>query len=211
MSTSPIQGVLVDLDETLYSREDAFWNWIASEALTAGSSKQLDREQIAALDQRGRGDKRALLGYLAAVFEWREEEDEQRLRRFRVGIAAASRLAPGVHESLVRIGAQYRLGMVTNGTGQTQRAKLAALGLEGLFDPLVISEEIGVRKPDARAFELAIADWRIPAESVLFVGDDPVSDVAGAEAAGMRTLRVGHETGISSILMLEAWLEESHA
>jgi putative hydrolase of the HAD superfamily len=76
-----------------------------------------------------------------------------------------------------------------------------------LFDPLIISEEVGLRKPDPRAFELAIAGWEMSAGDVLFVGDDPVADIAGATAVGMRALRVGHETGISSILMLEAWLE----
>lgn len=206
MNQSAIHGVLVDLDETLYSREDAFWNWIASEAQTAGTGEQVDREQIAKLDRRGRGDKQALLEHLAAVFDWREEGHE-RLQRFQLGIAAACRLQPGVCESLARIGAQYRLGMVTNGTGVMQRAKLAALGLEGLFDPLIISEEVGFRKPDPRAFELAVASWGLLPEAVLFVGDDPVADIAGATAAGMRTLHVGHETGITSILLLEAWLE----
>jgi putative hydrolase of the HAD superfamily len=93
--------------------------------------------------------------------------------------------------------------MVTNGSAHTQRAKLTALGFEGLFDPLIVSEEVGVRKPHARAFELAIANWG----DVLFVGDDPVADIAGALAVGMRALRVGHEAGISSISELEGWLE----
>jgi putative hydrolase of the HAD superfamily len=174
MSTGPIRGVLVDLDETLYSREDAFWDWVTSEARTASAGRQLDRARIAELDQRGRGDKRALLAHLAAVFGWREAEAE-RLPRFRTGLAAACRLQPGVYESLARIGAQYRLGMVTNGTGVMQRAKLSALGLEGLFDPLIISEEVGFRKPDPRAFELAVASWGLLPETVLFVGDDPRS------------------------------------
>jgi len=206
MSNGPIRGVLVDLDETLYSREDAFWDWIASEAQIAGAGKQLSRDRIAELDRRGRGDKRALLAHLAAVFGWHEAE-EDRLRRFRTGIAEACRLQLGACESLARIGAQYRLGMVTNGSSVTQRAKLCALGLEGLFDPLIISEEVGFRKPDPRVFRLAIASWGLLPEAVLFVGDDPVADIAGATAVGMRTLRVGHETGISSILLLEAWLE----
>ncbi|HEX3849438.1 MAG TPA: HAD family hydrolase [Polyangiaceae bacterium] len=210
MSSGAIQGVLVDLDETLYSREYAFWSWIASEAQAADAGKQLDRERIAALDQRGRGDKSALLAHLAAIFGWYEDE-QPRLQRFRLGIAAACRLQPGVPESLTRIGAQYRLGMVTNGSSVMQRTKLSALGLEGLFDPLIISEEIGIRKPDPRAFELAIAGWEMSAGDVLFVGDDPVADIAGATAVGMRALRVGHETGISSILMLEAWLEGKRA
>jgi hypothetical protein len=80
MNTSAVQGVLVDLDETLYSRENAFWGWIASEAQAAGAGEQLDRERIAELDQRGRGDKRALLEHLAAVFGWRESRDRSATR-----------------------------------------------------------------------------------------------------------------------------------
>ncbi len=51
MSGSAIQGVLVDRDETLYSREDAFWNWLAAEAEAAGAG--FDRERVAALDGGG--------------------------------------------------------------------------------------------------------------------------------------------------------------
>jgi putative hydrolase of the HAD superfamily len=108
--------------------------------------------------------------------------------------------------ALTRLAERFRLGVVSNGSGATQRAKLRALALEPLFDPIVISEEVGVRKPDARIFGLAVAGWKVPLENVLFVGDDPVSDIEGAKAAGLRALRVGHEEGIQSILALEAWL-----
>jgi hypothetical protein len=68
----------------------------------------------------------------------------------------------------VEIGPQ---SAVTNGTSESQRLKLQTLGIEGLFDPVVISGEAGFRKPDPRIFELAIAGW--PKETILFVGDDP--------------------------------------
>jgi HAD superfamily hydrolase (TIGR01549 family) len=196
------------LDETLYSREDAFWNWLTIEASDAPASEALDRTKVAALDQRGRGDKRELLAYLDSVFNWAPTH-EQRLQRFQVGIAGAARLAPGVRESLSRLATQYKLGLVTNGTGVTQRAKLRALSLDTLLDPIIISEEVGLRKPDAKIFALAIAGWSIAPASVLFVGDDPVSDIAGATAAGLRTLRVGHADGIPSILALEPWLRDT--
>jgi len=203
-----LQGILLDLDETLYSREQAFWSWIELEARAAPGAETLDRQKVAALDQRGRGDKQTLLEYLDSVFAWRQTHDV-RLQRFRGGIATTVRLAPGVRESLVRIARQYKLGLVTNGTGATQRAKLQALALDDLFDPVLISEEVGVRKPDVRIFELALAAWGLPPESVLFVGDDPISDILGAKAAGMRALGVGHEDGIPSILALESWLKAS--
>jgi putative hydrolase of the HAD superfamily len=204
MSREQIEAVLVDLDETLYSREDAFWRWIAIEV--QATRRSADSAKIAELDQRGRGDKGALLGYLDAVFGWQHDETE-RLKRFRLGIAAACQMLPGARDSLFRIGERYRLGLVTNGSSETQRAKLTALELTGLFDPLLISDEVGFKKPDPRIFELALAACDVRPESVLFVGDDPVSDIAGAKAIGMQTLQVGHDEGISSISMLEAWLE----
>ena len=203
-----LEGILLDLDETLYSREEAFWSWIEIEVRTAPAAARLDRRRVADLDQRGRGDKRALLEYLDSALEWRQTRDE-RERRFRGGIGGTVRLAPGVKESLTRIAGKFRLGLVSNGTSATQREKLKALAVEGLFDPVVISEEVGFRKPDARIFELAIANWRVAPGSVLFVGDDPVSDIIGAKAVGMHTLRVGHEEGIQSILSLEAWLAQN--
>jgi putative hydrolase of the HAD superfamily len=203
-----VRGVLLDLDETLYSREDAFWSWIESEVQAASAPEGLDRKKVAELDQRGRGDKQALLAYLDSVFGWRETPQD-RQRRFRRGIGGTVRLAAGAKESLQRIAGQLKLGLISNGTGATQREKLKALGVEALFDPIVISEEVGFRKPDARIFQLAIHDWHMPPDSILFVGDDPASDIAGARAAGMRTLQVGHADGIPSILSLEAWLDEN--
>jgi putative hydrolase of the HAD superfamily len=200
-----LQGILLDLDETLYSREDAFFSWIELEARAARAPEKLDRQKVEQLDQRGRGDKQALLAYLDSSFDWRNTPEE-RLHRFRAGMGATVRLAPGVKASLTRIAGRLKLGLVSNGTAATQRAKLKSLALDDLFDPIVISEEVGLRKPDVRIFELAIANWQIAPASVLFVGDDPIADIDGAKAAGMRTLRVGHEDGIPSILALEAWL-----
>lgn len=204
MSDQGIRGVLFDLDETIHSRESAFWTWLESEARRLGV--QLERDRIAELDARGRGDKATLLEHLSRVFEW-QGNHEQHMERFRAGLAAHVELEHGVRELLVRLRRQYRLGLVTNGTGATQRAKLSSLELEELFDPLVISGEVGFRKPDRRIFELAIASWGLPPESVLFVGDDPISDIQGAREAGMRALRIGHD-GIPSVLRLEAWLQE---
>lgn len=197
-------GILLDLDETLYSREEAFWGWLEVESRAAPHAS-LDRERVAGLDQRGRGDKHALLEYLDSAFDWRQQP-QQRLERFRSGIGATARLAPGVEQSLIRIAGQYRLGLISNGTGATQRAKLRALRVEELFNPVVISEEVGFRKPHLEIFELALAAWGLSPESVLFVGDDPIADIQGARNAGLHVLQVGHQDGIPSIAALEAWL-----
>jgi len=204
--SSEVRAILFDLDETLYSREDAFWGWIEAEASTCLSEKPLNRELVATLDARGRGDKRALLTYLNDAFGWGAAE-AQRLQRFRAGLAGLIRPDPATLQMLARLAQRYRLGVVTNGSSETQRAKLERLGLEQLFDRIIVSEEVGCRKPDSAIFRLAIAGWDVPAASVLVVGDDPVADIEGARASGLRALRVQHHDGIASLLMLENWLE----
>jgi putative hydrolase of the HAD superfamily len=82
-------------------------------------------------------------------------------------------------------GRGLKLGVVTNGEGVRQRRKLAALGLDRSFDVILVSEEEGVRKPDAEIFRRALARCGVPAHEALFVGDHPVADVEGAYRAGL--------------------------
>jgi HAD superfamily hydrolase (TIGR01509 family) len=65
---------------------------------------------------------------------------------------------------------------------------LAELGLGGLVDAVVTSAEAGVRKPDPRIFETALAAVRCPPELALLVGDSLDVDVVGGRAAGIRSV-----------------------
>lgn len=84
----------------------------------------------------------------------------------------------------------YRLGLLTNGSAAQQSEKLAATGLVAALDAVCISERIGVQKPDEGAFHALADALGVPASACLFVGDDPVRDVAGARSAGMCTVLV---------------------
>ncbi|WP_040768054.1 HAD family phosphatase [Tsukamurella sp. 1534] len=61
-----------------------------------------------------------------------------------------------------------------------QRDRLGAL-----FDPVIISEEVGLRKPDSAIFHLALGALGVPPERAAFV-DDAVPNIDGAEAVGMQ-------------------------
>jgi len=112
---------------------------------------------------------------------------------------------------LSRLRSSFRLGLVSNGTSQSQRAKIGALGIEHYFDPILISEEIGFRKPRPEIFWIASDRWSIARETILVVGDDETADILGARNAGMQALRV---TGglaeelncIGAVTELERWL-----
>jgi putative hydrolase of the HAD superfamily len=78
-----------------------------------------------------------------------------------------------------------RLAAVTNAAGEHQRGKLRALGLDGAFDVLMISDELGVAKPDAGIFHAACAALDIRAGQAVHVGDRLDLDAEAAHAAGL--------------------------
>lgn len=84
--------------------------------------------------------------------------------------------------------AQIPLALITNGGADTQRNKLKTLGMEKWFDAIVISGEVGVAKPDALIFGLALDKLGIEPEYVWHVGDDLTTDIAGAKAASLTSV-----------------------
>ena len=81
-------------------------------------------------------------------------------------------------------------GGLTNGGNPLQERKARRAGFPG---PVLASADLGVQKPDGRAFEALAAVLGVPAESVWYVGDDPRIDVAGSRAAGMHAVWLAAE------------------
>ncbi|MFK8003827.1 MAG: HAD family hydrolase [Polyangiales bacterium] len=60
------------------------------------------------------------------------------------------------------------------------------VGLEDMFEIIVDSANVGIRKPDPRIFEIALKTLGIRAEDAVYAGDIPDVDVEGAREAGVR-------------------------
>ncbi len=89
---------------------------------------------------------------------------------------------PAVLERLRR---RFRLFTLTNGN-----ADLAAIGIDHHFEARFAARDVGALKPAAAAFNHVLHRTQLNPEEFLFVGDDPVADVQGARAAGMRPIWV---------------------
>lgn len=103
----------------------------------------------------------------------------------------AAKLYPAVLEFLddLRIAGVPSV-IVTDLTAQIQMRKMTLLGLDKCVEWIVTSEEVGVDKPAATGFELALAKLGGIEGSVWFIGDDPVADLGGArDAVGAVTLQ----------------------
>jgi putative hydrolase of the HAD superfamily len=86
--------------------------------------------------------------------------------------------------------ARLPLGLVTNGASRLQHAKLAATALERFFDVVVVSEEVGVGKPDPAPFNAALHALDLAPDQVVMVGNDVDRDIAGARNAHIRPIHV---------------------
>jgi len=75
--------------------------------------------------------------------------------------------------------------------GATLRQLLAHYGLLPHFAHTTFSDQVAIRKPAPEIFWLTLKAVGGEAESAVHVGDDPVLDVRGARAAGMRVIQVG--------------------
>lgn len=80
---------------------------------------------------------------------------------------------------------KMKIAIITNGVTERQKAKIINSGLDSYFETILISEEVGYRKPDKIIFDIVLDKLDLKAEEVLFVGDNLVLDINGSQGAGM--------------------------
>ncbi len=108
--------------------------------------------------------------------------------RYRDAYVASWRPVRGALDLLARLRRRVRLGVVTNNVVAEQLRKMEVCGLTPHLDAAVISEEVGVAKPDPRIFEIVLERLGCDAAGAVMVGDSWSSDIVGASRAGMRTV-----------------------
>ncbi len=89
--------------------------------------------------------------------------------------------------------AGFGLRIASNFDGRLRSVVRGLPELAPWSDRLVISSEVGYRKPHPRFFQTASESLGLPPEQVLCVGDDLENDVRGPERAGMRALLLDRE------------------
>ena len=150
----------------------------------------------------------------------REITSEQRFRRLcgllaippdpdtirRMLDAHAARLAealelPAGHRAVLEgLHRRFRLALITNfDHAPTVYRVLEREGIRAMFDAIVISAEVGWRKPNTRIFQAALDRLGLDAEAMLFVGDDLDADVRGAQALGIDAVWLNNTAGPSPI------------
>jgi putative hydrolase of the HAD superfamily len=186
-------GLIVDLDDTLYPREQFVLSGFAAVArhIAAGHQVSADEASITLTQAYYGNDRGQEFQALCRHFDLPLDLIPDLVTVFREHRPSLW-LRPGLVDTLYRLRREgWRIAVLTNGLPSVQAAKVDALGLRRLVDTVVYAEEYASGgKPDTAAFGAALARLNLPASSCIAVGDDPVCDVRGGHAAGLRTVRV---------------------
>ena len=103
-------------------------------------------------------------------------------------LAEGDELIDSAEEIVRKLSEDFELAILTNGLTQVQRPRIARSPVRLYVKHVIISEEVGVAKPDARIFDIAFERMGHPPKSeVLFTGDSLTADIQGGNNYGIDT------------------------
>lgn len=98
---------------------------------------------------------------------------------------AKGHLMPHAREVLTYLAERYSLTVITNGFEETQQVKISASGIQSFFDHVITSQRAGHKKPAREIFEFALNLNGVAPHEAMMVGDNLITDVAGARNASI--------------------------
>jgi putative hydrolase of the HAD superfamily len=104
-------------------------------------------------------------------------------------------LYPGVKNVLDALRPAYRMALVSDAQPCYAMPEIKAVGLDGCFDPIIISAYYGFRKPDKRLIEKTLDSMKLIPTEVICVGNDMYRDIYGASRLGIKTIFVDSNQG----------------
>jgi putative hydrolase of the HAD superfamily len=104
-------------------------------------------------------------------------------------------LYPDVKRVLDELRATYRMALVSDAQPCYALPEMKAVGLEGYFDPIIISAYYGFRKPDTRLIKKALDTMKLGPAEVICVGNDMYRDIFGASQLGIKAIFIDSNQG----------------
>lgn len=189
-----ITAVVFDLDGTLLNRQLSLKNFIIGQYqrffndFQPVSLPDYSRRFIT-LDNDGYVSKDVVYQQLLQEFEITTVTWHQLLDDYLVSFRHHCLAYPDTTVMLNTLKKQgYLIGLISNGPSDFQRTTLDALGIADSFDFILISEDIGIKKPDPFIFNYFLEKCALDAHATVYIGDHPVNDVFGAQQVGMNVI-----------------------
>jgi len=110
-----------------------------------------------------------------------------------------TKMIEGVEKILEALSERYKLAVISNAMSDVPRHALKKFGLERYFVAVVISRDLGIRKPDPEIFNFTLNRLGVENDEAVHVGDSLENDIKGARNAGMKTVWVKNNNGVPDI------------
>ena len=107
---------------------------------------------------------------------------------FRAASLVQLNLYPYVRVILDELSDNYTIAAVSDGQSIWALPELHSVGLTSYFSKIIISSDLGYRKPDVRIFQQALEALKLTPREVLFIGNDMYRDVLGPYQLGIKTI-----------------------
>ena len=189
-----VDGVIFDLDDTLYPEKGYVRSGFCAVAQAFPQVEGMEQKLWEAF-QNGLP---AIDTVLAAEGLASSDNKALALQVYRNHMPAIQ-VYPGVMAMLQRLQKSKKIGLITDGRPEGQRAKLQTLGLIGFFDKLIITDELGgvsYRKPNETAFRMMQQALDIPFEKMVYIGDNTKKDFIAPQALGMQCIWFSNPDGL---------------
>lgn len=186
-----IEAVFFDFDGTLLDREASLVKFIEEQYERYKPElneidKQLYIKRFIELDARGYVWKDKVYSQLLVEMNIAGVTWQELLEDYITNFKHSCTGFQNLHEVLGKLKQMgLKMGMISNGKTHFQMANIKALDIEGYFDTILISEAVGLRKPDSQIFQKGLEALAVSASRSIFVGDHPENDVAASKRAGM--------------------------
>jgi putative hydrolase of the HAD superfamily len=100
-------------------------------------------------------------------------------------------LRAGAKKLLAQTQAKCKVGLISNFThAPVIHNSLRKIGICDFFNAVVVSDDVGWRKPCPRIFQDALNRMQVKAKDAVYVGDSPIEDIRGAKKLGLKTIFV---------------------
>ncbi len=119
------------------------------------------------------------LGLSPQLFPWAFEDEYLAI------CPTKTNLFPNAHETLRYLQSKYNLHLISNGFKEACEKKLAHSNLSNYFQTIVISENVGVNKPNPQIFHYAISNSSSVIDTSIMIGDNLDADIRGAQNVGI--------------------------
>lgn len=192
-----IDTVLFDLDDTIHDRKKSILKFIdlmISEFNLSfeGEKKLKFKNLFIELDSNGYRSRTEVFNKLIEIYCLKMDIDEiMMFWNSKFPLCAES--APNLYSVLDYISREgLKMGIITNGESDFQNKKIDILNLRKSMKTIIISEDVGLRKPNAQIFKIALEEVNSKCSETLFVGDNPYIDIKGANDAGLISIWLSH-------------------